>query len=158
MIEVKLQFATEAELVAFFTRTAGANVAQTAPAVVPTPAPVVETPAAKPKAEAKKAVPSPEPATSPSPAPATTAPAAQAEPAATVAPTPAKLPTYEKSGIPAAVPAYLGASSSEGYMARRQTIVDLLAAFGVKKGPDLKPTQFAEFLAKVQALTELKGG
>lgn len=146
MIEVKLTFANEQELLAFFTRTE-------IPVSVDTAA------AAKPAVQA--APPAPEepasvPPTSSGPE-ATSAPAAPIEPAPApapqaAAPAPAAPVKYEDSGIPSMVPAYLGKPGSEGYDARRAALVALLAKYGVSSAKALQPEQFAPFKAELEAL------
>ena len=164
MIEVKLTFSNEQELLAFFTRTAGAPVpaAVVAQADAVKPAPVKAT---KPAPEAAKPAPAPvketAPAADPSPAPvATPAPAAPVEPPPAPAPAPqaaapapaAPTVKYEDSGIPSMVPTYLGKPGSDGYDARRAKLVALLAKYGVASAKALAPEQFEPFKAELGAL------
>src|SRR5574341_182818 len=65
----------------------------------------------------------------------------------------AEVVTYEKSGIAEKIAGYLGDKNSEGYGDRRAKIVGLLTEFSVKSGKDLKPEQFADFTAKLDAAT-----
>ena len=151
MIEVKLVFSNEQELLAFFTRTAGVPVQAVAtdsakPAPVKAQKPTVQE-APKPAKEVAPAVsPTPAPAapTEPPPAPA---PAPQA-----AAPAPAAPVKYEDSGIPSMVPAYLGKPGSDGYDARRAALVALLAKYGVASAKTLPPEQFEPFKADLAAL------
>jgi len=163
MIEVKFTFNDEAELLAFLMGKGATSAAQP-------PAPVVEKPATEKKATAaptpapapapapvvQEAAPAESPtspavaATSPSPAPAPSAPAVAAPPsapAAQVAPV-----KYEDSGIPSAVPAYLGKPGSDGYDARRTKLVALLGRYGAASAKVLAPEQYAPFLADLKAL------
>lgn len=58
------------------------------------------------------------------------------------------VPTYEKSGIPEKIKAAVDKD--------KPGVIKLLGEFGVKKGGELKPEQFADFTAKIDAL--LAGG
>lgn len=162
MIEVKLTFNSERELLDFFTRTAGAPVqpaavvqADTAPAKAPKPAPEAAKPAPAPVKEAAPAA----PPTS-QPVAATSAPAAPSAPPPAPAPAPqaaapapaAPAVKYEDSGIPSMVPAYLGKPGSDGYDARRAKLVALLAKYGVASAKALAPEQFEPFKAELAAL------
>ncbi len=141
MIEVKLTFANEQELLAFFTRTEIPVSVDTAAAAKPA---VQEAPKAAPPAPEEPASVSP---TSSGPE-ATSVPAAPIEPA----PAPAAPVKYEDSGIPSMVPAYLGKPGSEGYDARRAALVALLAKYGVSSAKALQPEQFEPFKAELEAL------
>lgn len=111
------------------------------------PAPAATEKAATTKAEPKKE-------TGGTPASSSAAPAASpasAEPKADAAEkaTPkADAPTYEKSGLPEKIKAAVGKDKAG--------VVALLKEFGVSKGPELKPDQFAAFGEKIDAL--LAGG
>ncbi len=111
------------------------------------PTPAAPEKAATPKAETKKE-------TGGTPASSSAAPAASpasAEPKADAAEkaTPkADAPTYEKSGLPEKIKAAVGKDKAG--------VVALLKEFGVTKGPELKPEQFAAFGEKIDAL--LAGG
>lgn len=165
-IKVELTFSSEQELLAFFARAAGS------PALT-VPAPEV---AEATKPEAKKTKPAPaaapvEPAPAPAPAvqeaapavPPTSPPAAVSSdppvPAASApveqpkaAPVPAAPVKYEDSGIPSAVPAYLGKPGSDGYDARRTALVGLLGKYGVTSAKLLPPEKYADFLTDLKAL------
>lgn len=150
MIEVKLTFTNEQELLAFFTRTEIPVSVDTAAAAKPA---VQEAPKAAPPAPEE---PASVPPTSSGPE-ATSAPAAPIEPAPApapqaAAPAPAAPVKYEDSGIPSMVPAYLGKPGSEGYDARRAALVALLAKYGVSSAKALQPEQFAPFKAELEAL------
>ena len=112
----------------------------------PTPA-ATEKAATTAKAETKKE-------TGGTPASSSAAPAASpasAEPKADAAEkaTPkADAPTYEKSGLPEKIKTAVGKDKAG--------VVALLKEFGVTKGPELKPEQFAAFGEKIDAL--LAGG
>ncbi len=153
MIEVKLTFANEQELLAFFTRTEIPVSVDTAkPTKAQKPA-VQEAPKAAPPAPEE---PASVPPTSSGPE-ATSVPAAPIEPAPApapqaAAPAPAAPVKYEDSGIPSMVPAYLGKPGSEGYDARRAALVALLAKYGVSSAKALQPEQFAPFKAELEAL------
>ncbi len=69
---------------------------------------------------------------------------ASAEPKAAAAEKPADTPTYEKSGLPEKIKAAVGKDKAG--------VVALLKEFGVAKGPELKPEQFAAFGEKIDAL------
>lgn len=73
---------------------------------------------------------------------------ASAEPKAAAAEKPADTPTYEKSGLPEKIKTAVGKDKAG--------VVALLKEFGVSKGPELKPEQFAAFGEKIDAL--LAGG
>lgn len=111
------------------------------------PTPAAPEKAATPKAETKKE-------TGGTPASSSAAPAASpasAEPKADAAEkaTPkADAPTYEKSGLPEKIKTAVGKDKAG--------VVALLKEFGVSKGPELKPEQFAAFGEKIDAL--LAGG
>lgn len=111
------------------------------------PAPAATEKAATTKAEPKKE-------TGGTPASSSAAPAASpasAEPKADAAEkaTPkADAPTYEKSGLPEKIKTAVGKDKAG--------VVALLKEFGVSKGPELKPDQFAAFGEKIDAL--LAGG
>lgn len=111
------------------------------------PTPAAPEKAATAKAETKKE-------TGGTPASSSAAPAASpasAEPKADAAEkaTPkADAPTYEKSGLPEKIKAAVGKDKAG--------VVALLKEFGVSKGPELKPEQFAAFGEKIDAL--LAGG
>ena len=111
------------------------------------PTPAAPEKAATPKAEPKKE-------TGGTPASSSAAPAASpasAEPKADAAEkaTPkADAPTYEKSGLPEKIKTAVGKDKAG--------VVALLKEFGVSKGPELKPDQFAAFGEKIDAL--LAGG
>lgn len=116
------------------------------------PTTAAPTPAAPEKAATPKADPKKE--TGGSPASSSAAPAASpasAEPKADAAEkaTPkADAPTYEKSGLPEKIKTAVGKDKAG--------VVALLKEFGVSKGPELKPDQFAAFGEKIDAL--LAGG
>ena len=116
------------------------------------PTTAAPTPAAPEKAATTKAEPKKE--TGGTPASSSAAPAASpasAEPKADAAEkaTPkADAPTYEKSGLPEKIKAAVGKDKAG--------VVALLKEFGVTKGPELKPEQFAAFGEKIDAL--LAGG
>lgn len=69
---------------------------------------------------------------------------ASAEPKAAAAEKPADTPTYEKSGLPEKIKAAVGKDKAG--------VVALLKEFGVSKGPELKPEQFADFGKRIDAL------
>lgn len=116
------------------------------------PTTAAPTPAAPEKAAATKAEPKKETAgTQASSSAAPAASPASAEPKADVAEKPAPkadAPTYEKSGLPEKIKAAVGKDKAG--------VVALLKEFGVTKGPELKPEQFAAFGEKIDAL--LAGG
>ena len=114
------------------------------------PTTAAPTPAAPEKAATPKADPKKE--TGGSPASSSAAPAASpasAEPKADAVEKPkADAPTYEKSGLPEKIKTAVGKDKAG--------VVALLKEFGVSKGPELKPEQFAAFGEKIDAL--LAGG
>ena len=138
-VELKLVFASVQE-------------AANALAKLGAPTTAAPTPAAPEKAATPKADPKKE--TGGSPASSSAAPAASpasAEPKADAAEkaTPkADAPTYEKSGLPEKIKTAVGKDKAG--------VVALLKEFGVSKGPELKPDQFAAFGEKIDAL--LAGG
>ena len=138
-VELKLVFASVQE--------AANALAKLGAPTTAAPTPAATEKAATAKAETKKetggtpASSSAEPAASP----------ASAEPKADAAEkaTPkADAPTYEKSGLPEKIKAAVGKDKAG--------VVALLKEFGVTKGPELKPEQFAAFGEKIDAL--LAGG
>ena len=116
------------------------------------PTTAAPTPAAPEKAATPKADPKKE--TGGTPASSSAAPAASPSPAepkadaAEKATPKADAPTYEKSGLPEKIKAAVGKDKAG--------VVALLKEFGVTKGPELKPEQFAAFGEKIDAL--LAGG
>ena len=73
---------------------------------------------------------------------------AASEPKAETTKPAADVPSYEKSGIPEKIQTMVGKD--------KPAIIKLLGEFGVKKGGELKPEQFADFTKKIDAL--LGGG
>ena len=138
-VELKLVFASVQEAANALARLGAPTTAA--------PAPAATEKAATTKAEPKKE-------TGGTPASSSAAPAASpasAEPKADAAEkaTPkADAPTYEKSGLPEKIKAAVGKDKAG--------VVALLKEFGVTKGPELKPDQFAAFGEKIDAL--LAGG
>lgn len=138
-VELKLVFASVQEAANALARLGAPTTAA--------PAPAATEKAATTKAEPKKE-------TGGTPASSSAAPAASpasAEPKADAAEkaTPkADAPTYEKSGLPEKIKAAVGKDKAG--------VVALLKEFGVTKGPELKPEQFAAFGEKIDAL--LAGG
>lgn len=138
-VELKLVFASVQE-------------AANALAKLGAPTTAAPTPAAPEKAATVKAEPKKETAGTPaSSSAAAAASPAPAEPKADAAEKPAPkadAPTYEKSGLPEKIKAAVGKDKAG--------VVALLKEFGVTKGPELKPEQFAAFGEKIDAL--LAGG
>lgn len=138
-VELKLVFASVQEAANALARLGAPTTAA--------PAPAATEKAATTKAEPKKE-------TGGTPASSSAAPAASpasAEPKADAAEkaTPkADAPTYEKSGLPEKIKTAVGKDKAG--------VVALLKEFGVTKGPELKPEQFAAFGEKIDAL--LAGG
>lgn len=138
-VELKLVFASVQE--------AANALAKLGAPTTAAPTPAAPEKAATAKAETKKE-------TGGTPASSSAAPAASpasAEPKADAAEkaTPkADAPTYEKSGLPEKIKAAVGKDKAG--------VVALLKEFGVTKGPELKPEQFAAFGEKIDAL--LAGG
>ncbi len=139
-VELKLVFASVQEAANALARLGAPTTAAPAPAAT-------EKAATTAKAETKKE-------TGGTPASSSAAPAASpasAEPKADAAEkaTPkADAPTYEKSGLPEKIKTAVGKDKAG--------VVALLKEFGVSKGPELKPDQFAAFGEKIDAL--LAGG
>lgn len=123
--------------------------AQNALAKLGAPTAAVPAPAAPEKA-ATTAKADPKKETAGSPASSSADPAASpasAEPKADAAEKPAPkadAPTYEKSGLPEKIKTAVGKDKAG--------VVALLKEFGVAKGPELKPEQFAAFGEKIDAL------
>ena len=138
-VELKLVFASVQE--------AANALAKLGAPTTAAPTPAAPEKAATAKAETKKE-------TGGTPASSSAAPAASpasAEPKADAAEkaTPkADAPTYEKSGLPEKIKTAVGKDKAG--------VVALLKEFGVSKGPELKPDQFAAFGEKIDAL--LAGG
>ena len=136
-VELKLVFASVQE-------------AANALAKLGAPTTAAPTPAAPEKAATAKAEPKKESAgTQASSSAAAAASPAPAESKADAAEKPkADVPTYEKSGLPEKIKTAVGKDKAG--------VVALLKEFGVTKGPELKPEQFAAFGEKIDAL--LAGG
>ncbi len=136
-VELKLVFASVQE-------------AANALAKLGAPTTAAPTPAAPEKAATAKAEPKKESAGTP--ASSSVAPAASPAPAESKADAAEKpkadVPTYEKSGLPEKIKTAVGKDKAG--------VVALLKEFGVSKGPELKPEQFAAFGEKIDAL--LAGG
>ena len=137
-VELKLVFASVQE--------AANALAKLGAPTTAAPTPAAPEKAATPKAETKnkesagaQASSSAEPAASPAPAESKAAAAEKPK---------ADAPTYEKSGLPEKIKAAVGKDKAG--------VVALLKEFGVSKGPELKPEQFAAFGEKIDAL--LAGG
>lgn len=79
MIKVTLEFATQAELVAFFSGAAGKDSPAPKPEPSPKPEPALKADKAKPVAPSAPAAPAAAPVSSPTPAPASDAPLSEAE-------------------------------------------------------------------------------
>ncbi len=127
-VTVTLTFASEAEAAAFLSGKPADKEAKP--------------PAGKPaKTEAPAASPS---SAAPAPTP-TAAPAAAPTPAASPSPAPAADTggDYLKSGIPELIQQHVAKD--------RAAAIALLGKFGVKKGAELKPAQFAEFKTAIEA-------
>ena len=137
-VELKLVFASVQEAANALAKLGAPTTAAPA-AAKPEPA---ATPAAPKEAKAKE--PAGTPASS-SAAPADSpAPAEPKADAAEKATPKADAPTYEKSGLPEKIKAAVGKDKAG--------VVALLKEFGVAKGPELKPEQFAAFGEKIDAL------
>lgn len=138
MIEIKFTFATMQEAADFMS-----NRAQPAEAPgKPTPEVTVK-PAEKPSTKTKPEVTA---RAEPAATPAVSQPTAEVVQTAAPA-SPATEPvTYEKSGLAVKI--------SQAAQKDKAAVVALLAEFGVKKGPELKPDQFDAFGAKIDALLE----
>lgn len=131
-VKIELTFANLDEATAFLAGKTGA-------AVIAADKPKAADP--KPKAEKTAAAETAKPAD--------TKPSADTAPAAAPAEKPkADVPTYEKSGIPEKIKTMVDKDKAK--------VIALLGEFGVKKGGELKPEQFADFTAKIDAL--LAGG
>lgn len=109
--------------------------------------PAPQAPVAPPAAAAAEAPGKPKTARAPKAAPAPTEPTAQA--AAVGAPEPKVEPSAPAAAAPA--PSYddvkavlISMTSTHG----RDAVVDLLARYGVKRAPDLKPETYADLLAE----------
>lgn len=136
-VELKLVFASVQE--------AANALAKLGAPTTAAPTPAAPEKAASPKAEAKKE----SAGTQASSSAAAAASPAPAESKADAAEKPkADVPTYEKSGLPEKIKTAVGKDKAG--------VVALLKEFGVSKGPELKPEQFAAFGEKIDAL--LAGG
>lgn len=134
-VELKLVFASVQEAANALAKL-GAPTTAVPAAAKPEPA---ATPAAPKEAKTKESAGTP---ASSSAAPA--ASPASAEPKAAAAEKPADTPTYEKSGLPEKIKQAVGKDKAG--------VIALLKEFGVAKGPELKPEQFAAFGEKIDAL------
>lgn len=93
-----------------------------------------------PTVPAAKEVEVPKPAPTPAAAAALPTPPASAAPAAAAA-SPSDVVAYDQ----------VSKAITDGVKADRAKVVAVLAEFGVKKGTELKPEQYAEFLAALSA-------
>lgn len=127
-----------------------ASVQEAANALAKLGAPTTAAPAAakpEPAATPAKGITKPIQDAAGSPASSSAAPAASpasAESKAAAAEKPADAPTYEKSGLPEKIKQAVGKDKAG--------VIALLKEFGVAKGPELKPEQFAAFGEKIDAL------
>lgn len=78
---------------------------------------------------------------------------AEVKPAPVAAPAPAPAPAPAAEPAPAAAITYdqIAKVITDRVKVDRAAVVDTLASFGAKKGTDLKPEQFADFLAALGA-------
>jgi hypothetical protein len=140
MIEVKLTFATQAELVAFFAD-AGPQLVAVAPALNDIPAEVQEAAAPKKTRKSKNAE-----AEQAQAAPAAVVPEqeATAEPAEQAAPAAeASDKSYTVDDVRKALQAYVGRTDFA-------TGTALVKSFGASRITELKPEDYAAFIAKTQ--------
>lgn len=141
---------------------AAARVAQhQAEAAAPSPAAAPKeaaAPAPKP-AQTKAASPAPGPRTATVASPAADAPEKTvAAPSPTAAPAAAQPQASTAAAEPAAPVTYaqVAAAITNGVKINREKTVDTLAAFKVRKGPELKPEQYGPFMAALsEALEEV---
>ena len=84
---------------------------------------------------------------------APTQPTASAEAAAAPESKPEATSAPETAAAPLAYPDVVAAINKLATAKGRDTAVALLGEFGVSKGPELKPEQFAEFIKKATAAT-----
>ncbi len=94
-------------------------------------------------------------------APKTQAESAPTQPTAEAAEVVVSEPKQEATSAPEAAPAspasypdVVAAINKLAAAKGRNAAVEMLGEFGVSKGPDLKPEQFAEFIVKATAATE----
>lgn len=138
MIQVTMTFASREEMLAFF-----AADAASAEARPPVQAPTKATRAPKPEAAATPPT---------APAPQAAAPEQKAETSAPA--TPASAPA-EPPAAPAIPYEKVGTAIQNLVAKDRSKAVAVLASLGVKKGTELKPEQYADALARLEAaLTE----
>lgn len=143
-VELKLVFASVQEAANALARL---NAVPPAAASGPASPAQAATPAAPKAADTKKESAGAQ-ASSSAAAAASPAPAESKADAAEKATPKADAPTYEKSGLPEKIKTAVGKDKAG--------VVALLKEFGVSKGPELKPEQFAAFGEKIDAL--LAGG
>ncbi len=154
-ITIALDFPTATEAMTFLSSLTSSPAALTA-CIDPSPV-VIEAAAAKEATSVKKSVKTEAPA-------ATTQPAVEQPKAATSASSKkddkpastAKVEVdYTKTTLPNKIAGYLGDKTADemGYATRRSNLIDLLTSFNVKKGPELKPEQFAEFEVALDRLS-----
>ena len=136
-VELKLVFASVQEAANALARLGAPTTAA--------PTPAAPEKAATTKAESKKESAGTQASSS---AAAAASPAPAESKAAAAEPAKADVPTYEKSGLPEKIKAAVGKDKAG--------VVALLKEFGVSKGPELKPEQFAAFGEKIDA--RLAGG
>lgn len=134
-VELKLVFASVQEAANALAKLGAPTTAAPA-ATKPEPA---ATPAAPKETKAKETAGTPASSSA-----AAAASPASAEPKAAAAEKPADTPTYEKSGLPEKIKTAVGKDKAG--------VIALLKEFGVAKGPELKPEQFAAFGEKIDAL------
>jgi hypothetical protein len=133
VIEVKMTFPNQEALADFFAARKAAQLSEQSNAQAPAPAPT--------SGKSKKAADTELGATQAA-APAT-------QPSASPSPSTPAVVDYTKTGLPEKIAA---AAAKD-----RTATVALLTKFGVKKGPELKPEQFAEFGVEVDKLLAAEG-
>jgi len=146
-VTVTLTFNSIAEAIAALTSGAAAPAAATSMQIAPGAA-AAPTPKSAKTAKPAASVPPAEPQASAAQeqkAPVSEPPAAPA-PAAAELPPVQKPISYEESGLAGKIAA---AASKD-----RAAVIALLGEFGVKKGPELDPSQFASFTARINALLD----
>ena len=159
MIEIKLQFSTLAEAVAFLVSAPPAvtvNLGEDTPPATPTSVAVAagkRGPGRPPKAAVQESAP---PAAAPSVAetPAVASEPEPTPPAPAPAPTPAapKLQAYAESDVPGRIMKMVEVSKTSGDKSKVEALKMLLADFGVKSAKDLSIEQFAVFRPHFDAL------
>lgn len=162
MIEIKLQFNTIAEVVAFLTAAGPFNPVVSEPKTLAqhieeskllTPAEKDAAPKKGPGRPPKAQAPTQEPSASEQSAPPAAEPSVAETPAAaSPAAEPVKPQAYAESDVPGRIMKLVEVSKTSGDKSKIELLKALLATYGVKSAKDLTVEQFADFRPRFDAL------